>query len=117
MSKERDELRGTLCNTVCNVSNYTRRAQPYLLGSDMSVVLDNTADAILTAGYRKPRIINSREELDGLPEESVVIDYEGDVRQKRGGLWCGYETAPLNSTRLARIAGPFTVLYEPEASK
>lgn len=75
---------------------------------------NRAAEKILAAGYVKPRIINSREELDGLPEESVVIDYEGDVSQKRGGLWCGYETAPLNSTRLARIAGPFTVLYEPE---
>jgi hypothetical protein len=94
-------------------------AGEYIAGSHAHdyVNPDKAADAILAAGYSKPRIINSREELDGLPEESVVIDYEGDVSQKRGGLWCGYETTPLNSTRLARIAGPFTVLYEPEASE
>jgi hypothetical protein len=71
-------------------------------------------DAILAAGYTKPRIINSADELLALPEASVVLDYEGDVSQKRGGLWCGYETAPINSNKLARIAGPFTVLYEPQ---
>ena len=49
----RDELRGTLSNVICNASNYTKRAQPYLLGSDMSVVLDKASDALIAAGYRK----------------------------------------------------------------
>ena len=72
------------------------------------------ADAALAAGYRKPRTIKSADELLALPEASVVLDYEGDVSQKRDGLWCGYETAPINSNKLARIAGPFTVLWEPQ---
>jgi hypothetical protein len=50
---ERDELRGALSNTICNASFYPKRAQPYLLGGDMSEVLDRTADALLAAGYRK----------------------------------------------------------------
>jgi hypothetical protein len=50
---ERDELRGTLSNTICNVSFYPKRAQPYLLGGDMSEVLDRTADALIEAGYVK----------------------------------------------------------------
>jgi hypothetical protein len=79
--------------------------------------LESAVDAILAAGYRRPRIINSADELLALPEASVVLDYEGDVSQKRDGLWCGYETAPLNSNKLARIAGPFTVLHEPEADQ
>ena len=78
----RDELRGTLANTVCNASNYTRRAQPYLLGSDMSTVLDKTADAILAAGYRKPRTITTAEELDALPDGSIVRDAKGFAWQK-----------------------------------
>jgi len=49
----RDELRGTLSNTICNASHYPKRAQPYLLGGDMSDVLDKTSDALLAAGYRK----------------------------------------------------------------
>lgn len=50
---ERDELRGALANTICNATNYPRRAQPYLLGGDMSTVLNKTADALLAAGYHK----------------------------------------------------------------
>lgn len=74
---ERDELRGTLSNTICNASFYPKRAQPYLLGGDMSDVLDRTADALLAAGYRKPQQVTTVEELDGLPYGSIVIFDEG----------------------------------------
>jgi len=50
---ERDDMRGVLSNTICNASLYTKRAQPYLLGSDMSRVLDKTADNLIAAGYVK----------------------------------------------------------------
>ena len=110
----RDELRGTLSNTICNASNYAKRAQPLLLGSDMSGVLDKTADAILAAGYRKPRVITTREEVEALTEGAVVMDSAGDVSQLRGGVWCGYETSPMAPSRLAKYL-PATVLYE-EAS-
>ena len=50
---DRDELLGALSNTICNVFNYPERAAPYLLGGDMSRVLEKTADALLAAGYRK----------------------------------------------------------------
>ena len=71
--------------------------------------------AIVAAGYRKPRTVTTSDELLELPEHSVVLDAEGDVSQKRGGLWCGYETAPINSNKLARIASPLTVLKEGKA--
>lgn len=70
-------------------------------------------ERIVAAGYQRPRIITTADELLALPEQSVVLDCEGDVSQKRDGLWCGYETNPLNSNKLARIASPFTVLHEP----
>lgn len=50
---ERDELRGALSNTLCNASFYPERARPYLLGGDMSEVLDRAADSLIAAGYRK----------------------------------------------------------------
>jgi hypothetical protein len=83
----RDELRGTLCNTVCNASNYAKRAQPHLLGSDMSIVLDKTADAILVAGYRKPRTITTAEELDAAI--AAAFEYAGHVvvSDSRGRPW------------------------------
>ncbi|AYN57468.1 hypothetical protein HOU47_gp62 [Arthrobacter phage Constance] len=68
------------------------------------------ADAILAAGYRKPHQITTADELLALPEESVVLDAEGDVSQKRDGLWCGYDTAAINSNKLARLGSPFIVL-------
>lgn len=110
----RDELRGTVSNTVCNASNYTKRAQPYLLGSDMSAVLDKTADALLAAGYRKPRTITTAEELDALPEGSAVLDNDHDVSTKHDGRWHGYEMNPLGSAKYAKY-GPFAVLHEGEA--
>lgn len=121
----RDELRGTLSNTICNASNYTKRAQPHLLGSDMSVVLDKTADAILAAGYRKPRTITTVEELDALPVGSVVL-HSGRAFQHYPAYpapfdeyqkWkCG-DGGFVRSTKDGSSILPATVLYEPEAAK
>jgi len=115
----RDELLGTLCNTVCNASNYTKRAQPYLLGSDMSIVLDKTTDAILAAGYRKPRIITTAEELDALPTGSVILDPIGlSLHKNEFTGWVSSNGAKkITADMLEREALPATVLYEPEPTK
>ena len=45
------------------------------------------ADAILAAGYRKPRQVTTVEELDALPVDSVVMESEQDtfiIRTMRG---------------------------------
>jgi hypothetical protein len=114
----RDELRGTLSNTVCNASLYTKRAQPYLLGSDMSAVLDRTADAILAAGYSKPSTIETVEELDALPVETVVRSDMGNIYVKDydpddpSAIW--WVTAgAVSEFQSNRILLPATVLYEP----
>jgi len=65
---ERDELRGILANTICHVTNYPERSQPYLLGGGMSTVLDKTADALLTAGYIKA--------IPALEDLAAQWDYE-----------------------------------------
>lgn len=41
--------------------------------------IDRATDAILAAGYSKPRVITTVEELDALPGESVVRDQSGMV--------------------------------------
>ena len=69
-------------------------------------------DAILAAGYRKPRTITTREELEALPQGSIVLDATGDVTRLRGGSWYTYETEPMTHTRMSRYL-PATVLYEP----
>lgn len=44
-----------------------------------------TADALLAAGYRRPRTITTTQELDALPFESVIRDREGHVLERWGG--------------------------------
>ncbi len=120
---ERDELRGTLSNTICNASNYTKRAQPHLMGSDMSTVLDKTADAILAAGYSKPRTITSAEELDALKLPAIIdcknggvakVEYmHGPGRQKYAEFLFGEADESHTLAALAEWALPATVLYEP----
>jgi sugar phosphate isomerase/epimerase len=73
---------------------------------------DKAADAVLAAGYRKRRTITTAEELDALPNYSVLLDGDSDVWQKRGEEWCSYETARSSSKRIAKY-GPMTVLHEP----
>lgn len=63
-------------------------------------------------GWSKPRTVNSAAELDALPNMTVVMDNCDDVSQKRGGQWCGYETADLTSKQIAKY-GPLTVLFTP----
>lgn len=114
---ERDELGGVLSNTVCNASNYARPVQPHILGSDMSVVLDKTADAILAAGYRKPRTVTTAEELDALPVGSVVLDHAQPpcAWQKDGdGIWwfaMAHYRQGKDSARLAAQINGVTVLH------
>lgn len=111
---ERKELTGTLANTICNASNYPKRAQPHLLGSDMSHVINKTADSLLAAGYRKPYTATTKEEIEALTDGSIIRDSAGDVAEKRGGVWCSYETAPMSNERLAKYT-PITVLHEGES--
>lgn len=96
MSDERDELRGALANTICNVSNYPKRAMPYLLGGDMSPVLDRTADALLATGYRKPQQVTTAEERAVLPPGTIAMDSKGNAWKRGAGSWVGTgEGGPL----------------------
>ena len=68
------------------------------------------ADAILAAGYRKPRAITTAEELDGL--HMVVVRSKGgsiaNIVNGRAYVF-GYEASVPAST----LALPATVIYEP----
>ena len=114
---DRKELTGTLANTICNASNYPKRAQPHLLGSDMSHVINKTADTLLAAGYRKPRVIIDHYAEDGtdtLPAETFILSNgkpaikmgDGTFMDEEGGTWDFWE-----------IDLPITVIHTPEAAK
>jgi len=71
------------------------------------------ADAVLAAGYRRPRTVTTVEELDKLADGSAVVDRYGDVSTKHAHWWHGYETSPLLPSKVVKF-GPLTVIYEPE---
>jgi hypothetical protein len=79
------------------------------------------ADAVLAAGYRKPRTITTAEELDALEDPVVILmDYCGHPYQWGIGMdgsegWMApHDQSPITSRHLWRFA-PITVLREASA--
>lgn len=72
------------------------------------------ADDLIAAGYRKPRTITTVKELVALPNSAVIRDRAKDVAEKRGGLWCQYETSDMTDSQMAKFL-PATVLDEGQA--
>lgn len=73
-------------------------------------------ERILAAGYGKPRIITTAEDLDALPSGSVILDSSGEANVLHDNGWVlpggpgGYTTWAVAQSL------PVTVLHEPEAS-
>lgn len=60
------------------------------------------------------RTVSTPEEIEALPDRTVLLDASGDVWQRRRRLsdkrwWTSYESEPVTSERLAKWA-PLTVL-------
>ena len=73
-------------------------------------------DAILAAGYRKPRTITTVEELDALPVGSVAHSAAGTIASRfdeHFGVVFGDE----RPFEWARLRLPATILYTPEAAE
>ena len=69
------------------------------------------ADAILDAGYRKPRTITTVEELDALPEGSIVMA-DWATHQRILGQWATFGSPATSQPEL-----PATVIHEPENTR
>ena len=88
----------------------------YIPGShaDDYVSPDKAAEAILAAGYRKPRTVTTVEELDALPLGSVILDQVGlSLHRNAFTGWCssnGAKEIPMDM--LMQEALPATVLHE-----
>jgi len=82
--------------------------------------VDATLDAILAAGYRKPRTINSLAELAALPAESAVQTSDTSdtvVLQGEDGRFINAFGGEVGADDLWRYGTkPFTVIYEPDPS-
>lgn len=108
----RDELADLIEDAVDDAIYSAADAPPSLTG----IVAHHAADAVLAAGYRKPRTITTAEELDALPEGSVILSSGGDSAQKDGvGYW--YLWGGDIGLESAEVALPAMVLHEPEATK
>jgi hypothetical protein len=78
------------------------------------------ADAVLAAGYSKPRTITTAEELDALGFEAVVIDPCGTpavcvASGPHGNQWTFGLSGVLDSETLLLSGTRCTVLHEGEA--
>lgn len=85
-----------------------------IIASNRNEYADETAGRILTAGYRKPRTINTVEELDALPFETVIRDGDECVLERWGDLEeSGWVTVMVTSfVPRDQITLPATVIYE-----
>lgn len=76
----------------------------------------HVADAILAAGYRKPRTITTFDELDELPRGSVVLDRDGlSLHLDYAGWNASNGTRGIERETLEREAFPAIVLHEEAA--
>lgn len=72
----------------------------------------NIADGLIAKGYRKPRTIETVEELDALDVMAVILSGEGAVFEKCHGGWI--ETGRGGVMDSEDITLPVVILWEPE---
>lgn len=60
-------------------------------------------------------VVETVQGLIALGDGVVIRDKYGDVSEKRGGLWCGYETAPCDAHRMSKFL-PARVIWRPHES-
>lgn len=128
----RDELAGVLaaeipddiyaCSRVWEAWSYgTMRQDDFTPANEDWDMLAETADALLAAGYTRPRVVTTVEELDALPVGSVALDLDRDIARKFRGGWRMVVSEgfgdPWLSDGIEDIALPATVLYSPESGK
>ena len=109
MSTERDELAEI-------ISEHYHAANP------RPTILDgHIAEAILAAGYRKPRTVTTAAELDALPVESVVMTIGrgqrvGKIKRASDGKMIVWAVIGDNIAAMNRLVAenllPATVLHE-----
>lgn len=97
MSAEREEL-----TTVIHDAQWADGKKFYR--SDRQI-----ADAVIDAGYRKPRTIATRAEQVNLPN-GTVVETNGDVFQHFNGYW--FAPGSSYNHHLDELALPLKVIHE-----
>lgn len=77
---------------------------------------DHVAATAITAYLAAAQpVVETVQGLIALGDGAVIRDKYGDVSEKRGGLWCGYETAPCDAHRMSKSL-PARVIWRPRES-
>ena len=97
--------------------------QPTSGGNSWTLTPDALADAILAAGYVKPRVITTLEDLDALPIGAVCLDSEEQMIRivRKEPYSMSYSPVPENFWDMGggmlhrddMVDLPLTVLWEP----
>ena len=74
---------------------------------------EDLAEEIIAAGFHRDRTVTTVEELDALPDGSVVLNADGDALQNNGEIWwlMGSST-PNTSGEVEQFDGPVTLIHE-----
>ena len=88
------------------------------LDTTKRVSVGGTVDAILAAGYTKPRTVTTVEELDALPVDTIgIVSHPGGpiAVQYTGprGWYLAADSRLISTAELLRVAGPITILFTP----
>ena len=107
--EQREELIGVIYSTPAPRVQLPRSVWPF------PVTVTELADQILAAGYRKPWTVETVEELDALPDGSLVLA-DGDVyRRKTNNIAPGFTFRCLDDAIDYREWEPYsskTVFYQ-----
>ena len=106
------------CNRVWEAWSYGTMSQDdFTPANEESGLIAEIADAILAAGYVKPRVITSPAQLEALPFGSAVQtsdDSDTVVLKDKGAFFRNQSGCEVSATDLWRYGTrPFTVIYEP----
>jgi len=120
MSKrETTSARDELALVLANAQRFRNGSSMLPSADHVSRLALDDADAVLAAGYSKPRTITTVAELDDLPEGAVVLDPLETVAICIGrGLWTmGGDEYTAEELADDWLTFPATVLHEPEPAK
>ena len=111
MTTEREQLADAIADAIAGTLGEVAGIFDTSIDEDLKM-----ADAILAAGYRKPRTVTTVEELDALPVGSVVLDDSGlSLHRNEFTGWCASNGAKNISNEMFEQemeAFPMTVLHE-----
>jgi len=104
--------REELALVLANAQRFRNGSSMLPSAAHVSRLALDDADAVLAAGYSKPRTITTVEELDALPDGSMVMDSDPDALLKTDKGWLSVHDNDGYTYPSRYVAFPATVLHE-----